>query len=128
GALFVNTTGSSNIGLGSAAGFNLTTGDKNIDIGNNGVAGESGVIRIGTSGNQVKFVVAGVRDATILGDADTVLVDSTGTLGTTPFSSAKYKREIADIGEESSALLKLRPVSFYYTTDTRGVRQYGLIA
>jgi hypothetical protein len=38
------------------------------------------------------------------------------------------KTEIADIGEESSGLLKLRPVSFYYTCDTAGVRQYGLIA
>jgi hypothetical protein len=38
------------------------------------------------------------------------------------------KTEIADIGEESSGLLKLRPVSFYYTSDTAGVRQYGLIA
>jgi hypothetical protein len=38
------------------------------------------------------------------------------------------KREIADIGEESSALLKLRPVSFFYRNDTVGYRQYGLIA
>jgi hypothetical protein len=34
-----NTTGSNNI-EGNGAGFNLTTGDNNIDIGNTGVAGE----------------------------------------------------------------------------------------
>src|SRR5438477_315494 len=43
------TTGGNNIGLGSLAGTNLTTGSNNIDIGAPGVAGESGVIRIGKS-------------------------------------------------------------------------------
>ncbi len=127
-ALINNTSGSGNTAVGIGAGANLTTGGNNIDIGNAGVAAESNTIRIGTSGTQTKFVVAGVRDATVLGDANAVLIDSNGTLGTTPFSSEKWKREIADIGQESSALLKLRPVSFYYTSDTRGIRQYGLIA
>jgi hypothetical protein len=124
----INNTGSGNTALGVGAGANLTTGNSNIDIGNAGVAAESNTIRIGTSGTQTKFVVAGVRDATILGDANAVLVDSTGALGTDVFSTEKLKTEIADIGEESSGLLKLRPVSFYYTSDTAGVRQYGLIA
>jgi len=127
-ALINNTTGGGNIALGVGAGANLTTGSSNIDIGNAGVAAESGVIRIGTSGTQTKFVAAGVRDATILGDANAVLVDSTGALGTDVFSSEKMKTEIADIGEESSGLLKLRPVTFYYTSDTGGIRQYGLVA
>jgi hypothetical protein len=124
----INNTGSGNTALGVGAGANLTTGSNNIDIGNAGVAAESNTIRIGTSGTQTKFVVAGVRDATILGDANAVLVDSTGALGTDVFSTEKLKTEIADIGEESSGLLKLRPVSFYYTSDTAGIRQYGLIA
>ena len=33
--------------LGSSRRFNLTTGSNNIDIGNEGVAGESNTIRIG---------------------------------------------------------------------------------
>ena len=38
------------------------------------------------------------------------------------------KREVADIGEESSSILKLRPVSFFDRSDEAGIRQYGLIA
>ena len=33
--------------MAASAGINLTTGDNNIDIGNDGVAGESGTIQIG---------------------------------------------------------------------------------
>ena len=36
-ALDNNTTGSNNIAVGSTAGFNLTTGDFNIDIGKVGL-------------------------------------------------------------------------------------------
>jgi hypothetical protein len=32
------------------AGYNLTTGNDNIDLGNNSIAGESGNIRLGTAG------------------------------------------------------------------------------
>jgi hypothetical protein len=51
-ALLNNKTGSSNIAVGSQAGSNLTTGSNNIHIGNLGVAGESGKIRIGKQGTQ----------------------------------------------------------------------------
>ncbi|MBK7471652.1 MAG: DUF1566 domain-containing protein [Betaproteobacteria bacterium] len=51
GAALASVAGSSsnNIGIGFGAGGNLTTGNFNIDIGNAGVAGESNIIRIGTS-------------------------------------------------------------------------------
>ena len=42
------------------AGGNLTTGNNNIDIGNGGVAGESGQIRIGTNGTHTNTFVAGI--------------------------------------------------------------------
>ncbi len=58
GALRLNTTGSSNIALGYRAGQNLTTGSNNITIGNDGVAGESGIIRIGTT--QTDTYLAGI--------------------------------------------------------------------
>ncbi len=62
-ALYNNTTGSFNIALGSAAGFNLTTGSNNIDIGNTGVAAETGIIRIGTSGTHTATFLQGLVSA-----------------------------------------------------------------
>lgn len=121
-------TGSRNIALGIGAGASLTTGNDNIDIGHIGVAGESGVIRIGTSGIQTKAFIAGVRAVTTgVMDGQTVMIDSNGQLGTVS-SSASVKRDIADMGEQSSELLRLRPVTFFYRNDTLGMRQYGLIA
>ncbi len=63
-ALFTLTTGDYNIALGSGAGDNLTTGDNNIDIGNQGVAGEAGIIRIGTPGTHTATYLAGTVNAT----------------------------------------------------------------
>jgi len=58
-ALYSNTSGSYNIALGSEAGYNLTTGSNNICIGNQGVAGDNGVIRIGTSGTHTTTLLTG---------------------------------------------------------------------
>jgi len=63
-ALYSNT-GSDNIAFGYQAGYNLTTGDDNICIGNKGIAGESGKIRIGTSGTHTNCYIAGA-----LGDTE----------------------------------------------------------
>lgn len=59
GAL-LNCKGDQNIGVGEDAGFNLTTGGDNIDIGNKGVAGESGKIRIGSNSAHTDTFLAGV--------------------------------------------------------------------
>lgn len=53
-------SGDSNIGIGVSAGSALTTGSNNIAIGNVGVAGESGIVRIGTSGTHTDTHLAGV--------------------------------------------------------------------
>jgi hypothetical protein len=58
-ALHDNTTGSANIEIGISAGRQLTTGHHNIAIGNEGVAGESGVIRVGTPGVHTATHLAG---------------------------------------------------------------------
>src|SRR5207249_1893977 len=55
-----NTAGSGNIALGEDAGFHLTFGSNNISIGNKGVAGESGIIRIGTAGRHTDTFLTGV--------------------------------------------------------------------
>jgi len=57
GALSLNTSGGNNIALGYQAGFNIT-GSGNIDIGNEGLAGENNIIRIGSG--QTTSYIAGV--------------------------------------------------------------------
>jgi hypothetical protein len=56
-----------------------------------------------------------------------VFIDQHGQLGVRP-SSARFKRDIHDMGNASDGLMKLRPVSFRYKQDADGTLQYGLIA
>jgi hypothetical protein len=124
-ALQNNTTGSGNIGIGEYAGQNLTTGGSNIDIGSFGVAGESAVIRIGSSAAQIATYIAGITNAKVTGGA--VYVTSTGQLGVLA-SSERYKTEVASMGASSTKLKELRPVTFHLKADPKGALQYGLIA
>ena len=126
GALSSNTSGNINIAVGSFAGFNLTTGNRNIDIGNQGVAGESDTIRVGTS--QTRAFVAGVRGVTT-GNADAinVVIDSAGQLGTMS-SSKRFKKEIKPMDNASEAIHALKPVTFHYKSDNTSTPQFGLIA
>ena len=57
-ALSANKNGSGNIALGGGAGVAIT-GSGNIDIGNQGVASENNIIRIGTQGTQTACYLAG---------------------------------------------------------------------
>jgi hypothetical protein len=127
-ALYGNTTGNNNIALGFQAGQNLTTGDNNIDIGNVGVAGEAGVIRIGTTGTQTATFVAGIRGVPISGGTE-VGVNSNGQLGVRA-SSARYKDAIKPMDKASEAILALKPVTFRYKKDLdpTGIPQFGLVA
>ena len=128
GALSNNTSGSDNIAIGTTSGAALASGSHNIHIGNPALISESNAIRIGAGGTHLKFFVAGVRDVmTGQANAVPVMIDGAAQLGTLS-SSARVKRQIADVGADSSAILRLRPVSFYYRNDTVGYRQYGLIA
>jgi hypothetical protein len=85
-ALYYNTSGDYNIAEGYKAGVNLTTGSNNIDIGNEGVAAESGMIRIGTSGRQNQTYIAGIANNTSVSGPYVVIDTTTGQLGvsTTP--------------------------------------------
>jgi hypothetical protein len=127
-----------NIGIGFYGGVNLTTGDNNIDIGNSGVAGESGTIRIGGSLSdpfhgfaQTATYIAGISGAqTGLTPASQVLIDANGQLGTVQ-SSRRYKEDIEPMADASDRLLNLRPVQFRYKKpNANGEKpiQYGLIA
>ncbi|MBI5891712.1 MAG: tail fiber domain-containing protein [Nitrosomonadales bacterium] len=129
GALSNNTTGGANIAVGLNAGFGISTGVSNIVIGNAGGA-ESNTIRIGNT-DQTRAFVAGIRGVTTgAADAIAVMVDSNGQLGTVS-SSRRVKDDIADMGEASSVLMKLRPVTFHYKADQNPKGrslQYGLVA
>lgn len=130
-ALYYNTTGGSNIAVGFGAGLNITTTSNNIDIGNPGTATDSGAIRIGTAGTQTTAFIAGIYGVTTsASNAVPVLIDSNGNLGTIS-SSRRYKEDIQDMGDASSGLMRLRPVTFRYKkpyNDGSQPIQYGLIA
>ena len=59
-----------------------------------------------------------------------VLVDSSGHLGTMT-SSGRFKEQIRNMGDSTDALMKLRPVTYFYKPEYDGgarTLQYGLIA
>ena len=120
GSLFNNTTGSNNIGIGVNSGSTVTTGSNVICIGN-GIAGGN---------TSSRTYVANIYN-TAGSSGQTVLVDPYGMLYTTQGSSRRFKTDIADMGDVSSDLYALRPVTFRYKEEfSHGDRslQYGLIA
>jgi hypothetical protein len=125
-----------NVAVGNLAGDNLTSGNGNIYIGNQGnPAGvESGNIYIGTQPFtgctycQASAYIAGIAGTNVSGSE--VVVSSTGQLGTVS-SSRRYKEDIQDMGDASNGLIRLRPVTFRYKKpygDGSQPIQYGLIA
>jgi trimeric autotransporter adhesin len=122
--LFSNATGSNNIALGYEAAFNVQ-GSNNIDIGNQGMSGDNGVIRIGAASTQSTTYIAGINSTTLTGSA--VYVNSNGQLGVVA-SSERYKTEITSMDANTDKLQQLRPVTFRLKSEPRGTLQYGLIA
>jgi hypothetical protein len=112
--------------VGYQAGYNLTTGSNNIDIGNLGVSSESGIIRIGTAGAQTTTYVAGIVHSVITSGRP-VYVSGTGQLGVFG-SSERYKTDVQPMGARTGRLDQLRPVTFRMKTEPDGSVQYGLIA
>lgn len=122
------TNGNANISVGAFAGQNLTSGENNIEIGNEGLAADNNVIRIGTQGRQTSTFIAGIFGGTSSGGA-AVYVTSDGRLGTST-SSARFKENIRDMEDASGVLLALRPVTFRYKPelDSKALPQFGLVA
>ncbi len=86
-------------------------------------------------GTQTSAYIAGIYGGTPGSPNSPVCVDANGTLGTTSCSSTpssrRFKEQITDMGDSSSKLLQLRPVTFFYKPqydDGSHVLQYGLIA
>jgi hypothetical protein len=128
GALFENQSGSFNVALGFYSGYNLTTGSNNIDIANEGVAGDNNTIKIGVQGTQTATYIAGIHGATIASGV-AVVVDAAGQLGVKT-SSARFKEAIKPMDDASEAILALKPVTFRYKKelDPQGIPQFGLVA
>jgi hypothetical protein len=128
-----NTTGVGNTFIGASAGYGVVSGKYNIHIGILAGANsdESETIRIGDSFFTNTTYIAGIWGSTISSSSPLpVFVDSFGHLGTYT-SSRRFKEQIRDMGDSSSALMKLRPVTFLYKPEyDKGQRtlQYGLIA
>ena len=106
-ALRNNTTGDSNIAIGKSAGINLTTGDNNIAIGNAGVAGESRIIRIGTSQTDTYLV-------------GTIHGDGSGLTGITATSLAAGSVTSAQLANGAVGSLQLAPSLAVSGTVTAG--------
>jgi hypothetical protein len=134
-ALVNNTTGGNNIAIGYEAAYSVSASkSNNIHIGSSGAPGDSDTIRIG--GVQTSTYIAGIYSQSP-STTPTFLVcaDSTGKLATagcssTP-SSRRFKEQITDMGDSSSKLFQLRPVTFLYKPqydDGSHSLQYGLIA
>jgi hypothetical protein len=130
-----NTSGMENTFYGWGAGSSNATGNNDIYIGNLGpVSGtESSTIRIGGDilqgfGPQTATYVAGIYGSTVSGLP--IYINANGQLGTQS-SSLRFKDQIQDMGDSTSGLMKLRPVTFVYKPEYANgdaSMQYGLIA
>jgi predicted ribosome quality control (RQC) complex YloA/Tae2 family protein len=124
--------------LGYGAGYHLTTGGNNIDIGNLGIAGEANTIRIGNPVNTVypDGITHLAQTKTYIAGFTTALTGSTVVVNTTTHqigmmtSSARFKEEIQRMDKASEAILALKPVTFRYKNDIDpdGTPQFGLVA
>ncbi|MFZ3375756.1 MAG: tail fiber domain-containing protein [Chthoniobacterales bacterium] len=137
-ALASSTSASQNTALGYGAGYHLTTGGNNIDIGNLGVAGEANTIHIGnpvtvvypdgtTHAAQTKTYIAGFTTAVT---GSMVVVNTTTHQIGVMTSSARFKDEIKPMDKASEGILALKPVTFRYKQeiDSNSIPQFGLVA
>lgn len=99
-ALYFNTTGNNNIAIGYKAGLNLT-GDNNIDIGSVGVAGESGIIRIGDGAYHT----------------DTYLSSTLHVANIVAPSDMRYKTDVQGIDSALDKVCRMRGVSYKMRRD-----------
>jgi len=130
-----SSTGNYTTAIGYNAGaLKFGANNYNIYIGasvGSGGSTESNTIRIGDTANYQRFFAGGIRGVTTgAANAVNVVIDSTGQLGTIS-SSRRFKTDIRDMGEASSGLMRLRPVTYRYKqpyADGSMPIDYGLIA
>jgi hypothetical protein len=143
GALQSATDGILNVAIGDGAGGNLVSGAADIYIGDanflsgppDDLANESNTIRLGEVNTQSATYIAGIYNESYNSNDSplAVFIDSTGKLGTNAVapSSRQFKKDIKPMGDASSVILSLKPVTFQYIKpeyDPRGGQEFGLIA
>ena len=111
------TTGSGNLAVGRYAGQNQTTGSDNIYLANDGVAAESGRIRIGTPSTHTAAFIAGIHGANLGGSALPVFVNPNGQLGTGGGTQPPWTGDV-DAGDFD--LTGLRRLAFGPVLETSG--------
>ena len=126
--------GGNNIAIGHLAGSNITSANNTISIGSAGV-NVNGAVSIGD--NATSFTANGTVYFPFLGtfgpsgsSLPVYVLSTTGQLFY-ELSSRRYKDDIRDMGEASSGLSRLRPVTFHYKKGSPvgpEQLQYGLIA
>jgi trimeric autotransporter adhesin len=128
-----------NIDIGYLAGFGRHDGDDNINIGyqvcpdDNPDCHEEGTIHIGNDTDPTYPLQSAAFIAGIYGQGFggiPVYIDSSGQLSTLT-SSLRFKEQVRDMGDGSSKLFQLRPVTFFYKPQYDNgshLLQYGLIA
>jgi hypothetical protein len=133
-ALANNTTGSHNTANGDSALLANSTGNNNVAVGfiaGSAITTANNVICIGASVSGFNVddscFIGNIRGAPVGVDAISVLIDSTGKLGTMT-SSRRFKTQIKPMDSASEAILALKPVVFHYKSDASGTPQFGLVA
>jgi hypothetical protein len=130
-----NVGGSDNTVVGAGAGNNIQVGSNNVYIGSgvdaNGPFDESDTVRIGGAPNAffpaLHCFIGGIAAGGVTAN---VQVDATTGELLQVVSSARYKENIKPIDKASEAIFALKPVTFRYKEklDTKGIRQFGLVA
>jgi Chaperone of endosialidase len=137
-SVVANTSGASNTACGFSALFNNTTGFRNIGLG--GAAGgnvimANDVIAIGTAGQDasnscyIGQIYTNIQPQ-VGTDPDAVTISRSGRLGRANVSSRRYKHDIKPMHKAGEAIHALKPVSFRYHKqyDATQTVAFGLVA
>jgi hypothetical protein len=122
-ALDACTTCASNVAIGDEAGTQVTTASHVIAIG-------AGVTGGGPFANLSNTCYIGSIHGEPISDPGTqqaVYVDANNVVGVMS-SSRRYKHDIQPMDQASETLYRLKPVTFKYNSDGKGLTQYGLVA
>ncbi len=118
--------GSCTLTTGIAGQFFTQTGGTLLQgLSGSGLTSLAQVFAVDSAGN---VTALGIPTKTVSGVA--VYVDSNGNLGVQK-SSGRFKEQVRDMGDSTDALMKLRPVTYFYKPqydDGTRTLQYGLIA